>query len=99
MSVHRDHRNADHSGRLVTETIFHPRTRVAVKKKVVVSTALVTAALAAGGLLYFTHTQALEKAAAAPAPPKVPIVAATVAQHDVPIYLSGVGTVIAYNTD
>jgi multidrug efflux system membrane fusion protein len=72
---------------------------VAVKKKVVVSTALLTAALAAGGLLYFTHTQALEKAAAAPAPPKVPIVAATVAQHDVPIYLSGVGTVIAYNTD
>jgi multidrug efflux system membrane fusion protein len=58
-----------------------------------------TAVLAAGGLLYFTHTQALEKAAAAPAPPKVPIVAATVAQHDVPIYLSGVGTVIAYNTD
>ena len=24
---------------------------------------------------------------------------ATVAQHDVPIYLTGVGTVIAYNTD
>jgi multidrug efflux system membrane fusion protein len=72
---------------------------VAVKKKVVVSTALLTAVLAAGGLLYFTHTRALEKAAAAPAPPAVPIVAATVAQHDVPIYLSGVGTVIAYNTD
>ena len=29
----------------------------------------------------------------------MPIVAATVAQHDVPIYLTGVGTVIAYNTD
>jgi multidrug efflux system membrane fusion protein len=73
---------------------------VAVKKKVVVSTALLTAALAAGGLLYFTHTQALEKVAAAPAPPPaVSIVAGTVAQHDVPIYLSGVGTVIAYNTD
>jgi multidrug efflux system membrane fusion protein len=70
-----------------------------MKKKVVILTTLLTAALAAGGLLYFTHTQALEKAAAAPAPPKVPIVAATVAQHDVPIYLSGVGTVIAYNTD
>jgi len=28
----------------------------------------------------------------------VPIVAGTVAQHDVPIYLTGVGTVIAYNT-
>ena len=33
-----------------------------------------------------------------PAPPPVPIVAGTVAQHDVPIYLTGVGTVIAYNT-
>ena len=71
-----------------------------MKKKVVVSTALLTAALAAGALLYFTHTQALEKVAAAPAPPPaVSIVAGTVAQHDVPIYLSGVGTVIAYNTD
>src|SRR6201982_1580239 len=71
-----------------------------MKKKVVVSAALLTAALAAGGLLYFTHTNALEKAAAAPAPPPaVPIVAGVVAQHDVPIYLSGVGTVIAYNTD
>jgi multidrug efflux system membrane fusion protein len=29
----------------------------------------------------------------------VPVVATVVAQHDVPIYLSGVGTVIAYKTD
>jgi multidrug efflux system membrane fusion protein len=42
----------------------------------------------------------LEKAdATAAPPPPAPIVAGTVAQHDVPIYLSGVGTVIAYNTD
>jgi multidrug efflux system membrane fusion protein len=42
----------------------------------------------------------LEKAdATTQAPPVVPIVAGTVAQHDVPIYLTGVGTVIAYNTD
>jgi len=41
----------------------------------------------------------LEKVAAAAAPPAVPIVAGVVAQHDVPIYLSGIGTVIAYNTD
>src|ERR1700716_1275001 len=71
-----------------------------MNKKVIVSTALLTAVLAAGGLLYFTHTRALEKATAAPAPPPaVSIVAGTVVQHDVPIYLSGVGTVIAYNTD
>ena len=71
-----------------------------MKKKVVVPVALLIAALAAGGL-YFTHIHALEKAAAtpAPAPPTAPIVAGTVTQHDVPIYLTGVGTVIAYNTD
>jgi multidrug efflux system membrane fusion protein len=40
----------------------------------------------------------LAAADAAPPPPEVPIVAGVVAQHDVPIYLDGVGTVIAYNT-
>src|ERR1700680_1318860 len=68
-----------------------------MKKKVVIPVVLLTAALAAGGL-YFTHIHALEKVDATPAPPAAPIVAGTVAQHDVPIYLSGVGTVIAYNT-
>src|ERR1700736_1620037 len=68
-----------------------------MKKKVVIPAVLLIAALAAGGL-YFTHFHALEKVDAAPAPPTVPIVAGTVAQHDVPIYLTGVGTVIAYNT-
>jgi len=70
-----------------------------MKKEIVVPATLLTAVLAAGGLLYFTHTQPLEKVAAAAAPPAVPIVAGVVAQHDVPIYLSGIGTVIAYNTD
>src|SRR6202163_3030351 len=71
-----------------------------MKKKVVIPAALLTAALAAGGLFYFAHIRPLEKAAAAPAtPPAVSIVAGAVTQHDVPIYLSGVGTVIAYNTD
>src|SRR4030088_671146 len=71
-----------------------------MKKKVVVPAALLTAVLAAGGLLYFTHVHPLEKVVAAPAPPRGgPIVAGTVAQHDVPIYLTGVGTVIAYTTD
>jgi multidrug efflux system membrane fusion protein len=71
-----------------------------MKKNIVIPTILLAAAIAAGGLLYFTHTYPLEKAAAAPAPPApVPVVAATVVQHDVPVYLVGVGTVIAYNTD
>jgi membrane fusion protein, multidrug efflux system len=70
-----------------------------MKNKSIISAALLTAVIAGGGLLYFTHAAPLEKAAAAPAPPAVPVVAGVVAQHDVPIYLSGVGTVIAYNTD
>jgi multidrug efflux system membrane fusion protein len=70
-----------------------------MKKKIVVPAALLTTALAAGGLLYFTHATSFEKVDAEPTPPTVPIVAGVVAQHDVPIYLSGVGTVIAYNTD
>src|ERR1700676_4675673 len=69
-----------------------------MKKKVVVPATLLTAVLAAGGLWYLTHNP-LEKVDATPAPPTAPIVAGTVAQHDVPIYLTGVGTVIAYNTD
>jgi membrane fusion protein, multidrug efflux system len=72
-----------------------------MKMKFVIPTVLLSA-VAAGGLLYFTHTYPMEKVAASvapPPPPAVPIVAGVVAQHDVPIYLSGVGTVIAYNTD
>src|ERR1700691_3627313 len=68
-------------------------------KNRVVFPSLLIAALAAGGLLYFAHIHPLEKVEAEPTPPTVPIVAGTVAQHDVPIYLNGVGTVIAYNTD
>src|ERR1700758_3158763 len=70
-----------------------------MKKRVVVPAVLLAAVLAAGGL-YFMHFHPLEKAVAAPAPPPaIPIVGGKVAQHDVPIYLTGVGTVIAYNTD
>jgi membrane fusion protein, multidrug efflux system len=51
----------------------------------------------AGGVLAFNSGSASKASAAAPASP-VPIVAGVVAQHDVPIYLTGIGTVIAYNT-
>ena len=71
-----------------------------MKKKSIFSAALLIAAIAGGGLLYVTHAYPLERAAAAPAPPPpVSVVAGVVTQHDVPIYLDGVGTVIAYNTD
>ena len=62
--------------------------------------ALVIAGLAAGGVFLFTHGRAQETATAPPpAPPAVPVVAGTVSSGDVPIYLRGIGTVIAYNTD
>jgi membrane fusion protein, multidrug efflux system len=70
-----------------------------MKKKVFISAALVIA-LAGGGVLHLTHASGLQRAAAAVSSPAlVPVVAGVVAQHDVPIYLDGVGTVIAYNTD
>ncbi|MBR1122816.1 efflux RND transporter periplasmic adaptor subunit [Bradyrhizobium lablabi] len=59
-----------------------------------------TAIAGAAGLLHFKHFSFEKAAAAAPAKPApVPIVAGVVTPHDVPIYLTGVGTVIAYNTD
>src|SRR5712691_5903390 len=73
-----------------------------MKKKVIIPAGLLATLVAAGGLLYFTYAHPLEKAAAAAAPappPAVSVVGGVVTQHDVPIFLSGVGTVIAYNTD
>jgi multidrug efflux system membrane fusion protein len=73
--------------------------RNAMKRKIATSVS-VLAAIIAGGLLYSAHAGFFQKAKAAPAPPApAPVVASIVAQHDVPIYLTGVGTVIAYNTD
>jgi membrane fusion protein, multidrug efflux system len=71
-----------------------------MNSKSTVLVALPTAALAVTAALYFSIVPDFEKAAVAPAaPPAVPVVAAVVNSHDVPIYLRGVGTVIAYNTD
>ena len=71
-----------------------------MKKKIVIGAVMLTAAVATGALLNAMHDFPFDTAAAAPAKPSpVPIVAGTVTQHDVPIYLTGVGTVIAYNTD
>lgn len=54
---------------------------------------------AAGAAFLLKHVSPSNDAMAADAPPPAaPVVAGTVTQHDVPIYLNGVGTVIAYNT-
>jgi membrane fusion protein, multidrug efflux system len=71
-----------------------------MKKKAVLGVVLLTAIAAIGVLTKATHTFPFDRVTAAPAPPAaVPIVAGVVSRHDVPIYLDGVGTVIAYNTD
>ncbi|QOG20735.1 MULTISPECIES: efflux RND transporter periplasmic adaptor subunit [Bradyrhizobium] len=57
------------------------------------------AAILIGGALWFFSNDQKPAVAAAPVPVAVPVVAATVTGKDVPIYLRGIGTVIAYNTD
>jgi multidrug efflux system membrane fusion protein len=69
-----------------------------MRRKIAVPVAgLIILAVAGGGLAY-TKGLASKQTVALVSPP-VPVVAGVVAQHDVPIYLTGVGTVIAYNTD
>jgi len=69
-----------------------------MRRKRLIQTVLLTVVLA-GGAGFALMAKSASKSAVAPiAPPPVPIVAGTVAQHDVPIYLTGVGTVVAYNT-
>ena len=70
-----------------------------MKKKFVLPAALLTVAVVAGSFFQLTHASSVQKTVPSAAAPTVPVVASTVNQHDVPIYLTGVGTVIAYNTD
>jgi multidrug efflux system membrane fusion protein len=64
----------------------------------IISAVLVTVVLAGGAWYASMWAAASKSSAAAIVPPPVPVVAGIVAQHDVPIYLTGVGTVVAYNT-
>src|ERR1700719_3094930 len=69
-----------------------------MRRKRLIQTVLLIVVLAGGTGLALMAKSASKSSAAATAPARVPIVAGTVAQHDVPIYLTGVGTVVAYNT-
>jgi membrane fusion protein, multidrug efflux system len=69
-----------------------------MQRKIVIPTVFLIVVLAGGGAFAFLHGSASKNSAAPPPSPPMPVVAGTVAQHDVPIYLTGVGTVIAYNT-
>jgi multidrug efflux system membrane fusion protein len=65
-------------------------------RRLIIAVAFVIAAC--GAAFLFKQLQEPAKAALTPpAPPATPVVAAKVMSHDVPIYLRGVGTVIAYN--
>jgi multidrug efflux system membrane fusion protein len=70
-----------------------------VKQKIIVTTAILTVVLAGGGFLYFKRSQHSPQATAVEPSPAVPVIAAAVTSKNVPIYLRGIGTVIAYNTD
>jgi membrane fusion protein, multidrug efflux system len=70
-----------------------------MRRKHIVGLIGILAVLVAGSAVAIKQASPSKGAVAAEAPPPAaPIVAGTVAQHDVPIYLNGVGTVIAYNT-
>jgi multidrug efflux system membrane fusion protein len=65
--------------------------------RIVVKSGLTLIAAIAAGLLGFEAFQPVTEAAPAP-PPDVPVVTALVQQHDVPLVLTGLGTVQALNT-
>jgi membrane fusion protein, multidrug efflux system len=69
-----------------------------VKRSIIIALAALVVATAAGGSFWYLKKLG-PAAAAAPAPAAVPVVATTVTGKDLPIYLRGIGTVIAYNTD
>src|SRR5712692_8425168 len=69
------------------------------RRTAIVSSFLVFAALATGGAIMLARSPGTTPAApSAAAPAGVPVVAGTVKSGDVPIYLSGIGNVQAYNT-
>jgi membrane fusion protein, multidrug efflux system len=68
-----------------------------VKRSIIIALASLVVMLAGGGFWYFKKSQ--PAAAAVELPAGVPVIAVSVTSKDVPIYLLGVGTVIAYNTD
>lgn len=70
-----------------------------MRRRIAVLTALTMIVVIGGGALVFTRWIGAEKAEATTPPvPKIPVVAEKLSDSKVPIYLRGVGTVIAFNT-
>ncbi|MEJ0094008.1 MAG: efflux RND transporter periplasmic adaptor subunit [Methylocella sp.] len=65
------------------------------KRLIILGAALLVIAAAVG--VTVRHKDEAQPTAPAASAPSIPVVAATVKSHDVPIYLIGVGTVIAFN--
>jgi len=68
-----------------------------MRRKILQAVAGFVALAALGGATLYVHRAGDAAPVMNVAPPAVPVVAGTVLKHDVPIYLHGVGTVIAYN--
>jgi membrane fusion protein, multidrug efflux system len=84
--------------RLVLSGVTKSRGRL-MRRRIIILAAALVAVVALGGVLAVARGVSFARKAPPPAPvPTVPVVAGTVNSHDVPIYLEGVGTVIAYNT-
>jgi membrane fusion protein, multidrug efflux system len=70
-----------------------------MRRRAAILASAIVVILAVAGVFVLTHGRARETAATLPPPrPAVPVVASAVTSGDVPIYLRGIGTVIAYNT-
>src|SRR5262245_2826358 len=69
-----------------------------MRQRTVASIAGIVGVLVAAGLAVQYGNVTARTEPPSPAPPAIPVVAAKVERGDVPIYLTGVGTVIAYNT-
>jgi multidrug efflux system membrane fusion protein len=83
----------------LAEQQSHTKDGKPMRQRIITPAALTVAVLAIGAALALMHKFPFERSAPPPASiSTVPIVAGVVSSHDVPIYLTGVGTVIAYNT-
>ncbi len=71
----------------------------AVKRGIIIALPVVLVIVAGGSYWYVKDVIRPVAPAAEPAPTAVPVVASAVTGKDVPIYLRGIGTVQAYNTD
>jgi membrane fusion protein, multidrug efflux system len=71
-----------------------------MRRRILIPAALAVAIPVIGGVLAIMHKFPFERSAPPPAASvsEVPVVAGAVSSHDVPIYLTGVGTVVAFNT-